>query len=477
MFKRKERLITSTDMTMGNPYKLIFLFSIPLLIGNVFQQLYNMVDSIVVGNYVGEKALAAVGTGFPIIFMLSSLFIGIGMGATIMVSQYYGAKDMKQIQDTIGTMYTALLIGVVPLTFLGIVLSKPLLQLINVPDDGTLKMATQYMIIIFIGMIFNLGFNINASILQGLGDSKTSLLFLLVACIVNIVLDIVFTVFWGWGVIGVAIATIIAQLCSWVFGIYFINKHYDFIQINPFKFYFRKDLFLQAMKLGIPAGIQQALFSIGSMFMLSLVNSYGFEFMAGFSGANKIDTFAFMPIQSFSIAVTTYVGQNIGANQINRVKLGMRASLVLSIGTSIGIGAIIYPLSGILMRMFGNNPKMIDAGVSYLHQLLPFYSLLAILFIYNSVLRGAGESIIPMISSVVSLWALRIPTAYLLAHFLGSDYIYFSYVIGWAAGIIVSLIYYKTGKWKKKSIIKNRGISVELQKNTEVQKTPNEITE
>ena len=185
---------TMTDMTEGNAYKLILLFSLPLLVGNVFQQLYNMVDSIVVGNFIGDKALAAVGTGFPVIFMLSSLFMGVGTGATIMISQYYGAKDMDKVNETVGTIYTAMLIGIIPLSVLGIVASGPLLTLMKVPRDGTFAMARTYMMVIFAGIIGNLGFNINAGILQGLGDSKTSLLFLAIAAVLNTILDLVFTI-------------------------------------------------------------------------------------------------------------------------------------------------------------------------------------------------------------------------------------------------------------------------------------------
>lgn len=451
VLKKRERT-GSIDMTQGNPYKLIFMFSIPMLIGNVFQQLYNMVDSIVVGNFVGDKALAAVGTGFPIIFMLSSLFMGIGIGATVMISQYYGAKSLEEIKHTVSTIYTAMIIGAIPLSVIGAFLSRPLLILMNVPDDGTLDMATTYMIVIFIGMLFTFGFNVNAGILQGLGDSKSSLLFLLVACIVNIGLDILFVVGFHWGTFGVALATIIAQCVSWIYGIYFINKHYDFIHIRIFKFHFEKKLFVQAMKLGIPAGIQQALFSIGIMVMQSLVNSYGSSFMAGFNGANKIDAFAFMPIQSFTNAVTTYVGQNIGASKIERVKTGTRAGLILAVVSSLVIGGLLYPISGFLMRMFGTTPEVINSGIIYLHSVLPFYALLAISFIYSSVLRGAGESIVPMISSFIALWLARIPAAYLLAHFFGRDYIFYSYAIGWVFGIAISYIYYKTGRWKSKAI-------------------------
>lgn len=449
----REKKATSIDMTMGSPYKLIISFTVPLLLGNVFQQLYNMVDSIIVGNVIGDQALAAVGTGFPIIFMLVSLFMGIGTGATIMISQFYGARDFEKVNQTVGTIYTALIVGIIPLSLIGVFFSEPLLRMMQVPDDGTLAMAKTYMTIIFIGIIGNLGFNVNAGILQGLGDSRTSLLFLMIATGINIVLDLVFTIPIKMGVAGVALATIIAQISSWLFGVFYINKHYDFIDIKPHKFYFQKRLFWQAMKLGIPSGIQQALFSIGIMFMQSLVNSYGSSFMAGFNGANKIDTFAFLPVQSLSNALTTYTGQNIGAGNQHRVKEGLKASMVLSIGCCLLVGVLLYPTSAFMMKMFSQNPEVIDAGVAYLHDVLPFYFLLAICFMYNSVLRGSGEMIIPMISSFVGLWLARLPAAYLLAAWFGKNSIYYSYAIGWILGLMISGIYYAKGKWKNKSIV------------------------
>lgn len=347
----KEKKTTSIDMTSGSPYRLILSFTMPLLLGNIFQQLYNMVDSVVVGNVIGDKALAAVGTGFPIIFMLSSLFMGIGTGATIMISQFYGARDLERVNQTVNTIYTALIIGIIPLSLIGIFLSEPLLHMMKVPDDGTLEMAKTYMVIIFIGVIGNLGFNINAGILQGFGDSRTSLLFLMIATVINIVLDLVLTITVPMGVAGVALATIIAQIVSWLFGVFYINRHYDFIKIRPHKFYFQKELFFQAMRLGIPSGIQQALFSIGIMFMQSLVNSYGSSFMAGFNGANKIDTFAFLPVQSLSNALTTYTGQNIGAGNQHRVKEGLKASLIMSIGCCIVVGILLYPTSAFMLSL------------------------------------------------------------------------------------------------------------------------------
>ena len=266
----KEKRTSSIDMTSGSPYRLIISFTLPMLLGNIFQQLYNMVDSIVVGNVIGDQALAAVGTGFPIIYMLSSLFMGIGTGATVMISQYYGARDLEKVDHTINTIYMALLVGVVPLTLIGVFLSEPLLRLMQVPDDGTLEMAKTYMIIIFIGVIGNLGFNINAGILQGFGDSRTSLLFLMIATVMNIVLDLAFTIPIPMGVAGVALATIIAQISSWLFGVFYINRRYDFIRIRPRRSNFRKTLFVQAMRLGIPSGIQQALYQKKLLLYFSL---------------------------------------------------------------------------------------------------------------------------------------------------------------------------------------------------------------
>jgi len=257
------------NMTEGSPLKLIFAFAVPMLIGNIFQQLYNMVDSIVVGNYVGKIALAAVGTGFPIIFMMSSMFIGIALGATILISQYYGAGDINNVKKTSQTIYTAMMVGSIPLSIIGILLSGPLLHLTNVPVD-TFPMAKLYMIIVFAGLIGSLGFNVNSGILQGLGDSKSSLLFLAVACVINIVLDLVFVLLFHMGVSGVAYATIIAQFFSWIFGIIYMRQKYYFLDISIFKFKFDKVIFKKILKLGIPSGLQQALFSIGIMSLQSL---------------------------------------------------------------------------------------------------------------------------------------------------------------------------------------------------------------
>lgn len=445
----KEESKSINTMTEGSPIKIILTFAFPMLIGNVFQQLYNMVDSIVVGNYVGKLALAAVGTGFPIIFMMAALFIGLGIGATILISQFIGAGDMDNVQKTSQTIYSTMIIGSIPITFIGMLLSKPILMLINTPAEA-LPMANTYMIIIFAGMIGSFGFNINAGILQGFGDSKSSLLFLSIATVINIVLDLVFVIVFHWGVAGVAIATVIAQLASWIFGIVYMRRKYEVLRFSLFKFKFDKEILKKILKLGLPTGIQQILFSVGIMSLQALVNSYGSDFIAGFNAANKIDTFAFMPIVSFSNAVTTFTGQNIGAKRMDRVHQGTIAAIGLSVTVCI-VCLIIIPFGPYLLGLFNQDPLVIEAGMIYLYNVMPTIALLAIVFTLNAVIRGAGESIVPMIGAIVSLWLGRIPAAYYIAYNFGKEYMFLSYAVGWLFWLLISGPYYLSGKWKAKS--------------------------
>ncbi len=448
--KGKKTKNSAKNMTDGSPIKIIFVFAVPMLIGNVFQQLYNMVDSIVVGNYVGKIALAAVGTGFPIIFMMSSMFIGIALGATILISQFYGAEDIKNVKKTAQTIYTAMIIGSIPLSIIGILLSGTILHLTNVPNDA-FPMAKLYMVIVFAGLIGSLGFNVNTGILQGLGDSKSSLLFLAIACIINIGLDLVFVLIFHMGVAGVACATIVSQMFSWIFGIIYMRKKYDFLDISILKFNFDKSIFKKILKLGVPSGFQQALFSIGIMSLQSLVNSYGSDYMAGFNAANKIDTFAFMPMQSFANAVTTYVGQNIGAGRMDRVHKGMVSTVIVSMISCIVIGALTIYFGPAMLKMFNPDPVVVEYGMYYLKSVVPFFAFLALNFTLSSVVRGAGETVVPMVATIVSLWIGRIPAAYLIAHYFGKEYIFYSYLIGWFFWFIIIVPYYISGKWKIKS--------------------------
>ena len=441
-----------TDMTSGSPLRHIILFSLPLLAGNLFQQLYNMVDSIVVGRFVGETALAAVGTAFPVVFLLSSLFMGLGIGAMVMISQFYGAGEHEKLKATIDTIYTALLVGAIPLSVFGMVLCGPIMRLLAVPEN-TIAECRTYMLIVLGGLIGSLGYNANAGILQGVGDSKTPLLFLVLACIINIVLDLVFVVVLHMGVAGVAIATVIAQTASWVFGIVYINKKFPQLRIEPLSMRFDKTLLRKVISLGVPAGIQQALFSFGVMAMLRLVNGYGSAFMAGYNASNKVDALVFLPIQSFATAATTFVGQNIGAGRLDRVRQGTRVTLSLSIGFSIVAAAALYPMSAFCMQLFSSEPAVIASGVAFLHRILPFYWMLSISFVLQAVLRGAGEMRIPMIASILSLWLARVPAAYVLAYFFGAENMHYCYAFGWVVGLCITVPYFFFGHWKNRAVV------------------------
>ena len=398
------------DMTQGSPTRLIVAFSLPLLLGNVLQQLYNMVDSIVVGQFVGASALTAVGTGFPIIFLLASLFIGFAMGATVMIAQYIGAGDKQSVARTVDTIYSALLAAIVPLSLLGVVLTTPLLTLIRVPVEA-FDQARVYCIVVFLGGIGSLGYNVNAGILQGLGDSKTPLLFLAVASVINIVLDLLFVLVFRWAVFGVALATIIGQACSWIFGIFYINRKYNFLHIRLFQIRVDRKLLGQIIRLGVPSAIQQCQFSVAILIMQALINGFGNDFAAGFAAANKIDSFAFMPIQSFSTATTTYVGQNMGAGRLDRVQRGARRAMLLSTVVCIAITALVIPFRRELLMLFNRESAVVAAGEAYLLRVLTPMFVLAVMFILSSVLRGAGATMVPMVASVIARGGARVPAA------------------------------------------------------------------
>lgn len=455
----KNKMETFSDMRKGNPYKLLLTFTMPLLIGNIFQQLYNIVDSIVVGRNVGNSGLAAVGASFPFFFLILSVFIGFGIGAMIIVSQIYGRKDYDSLQSFIDTIYKMLFYITVPLTLIGVIFSKPVLILLNVGDDNpeTLYQASIYLQIIFIGIIGQLGFNINAGFLQGMGDSLSSLLFLSISTVINIVLDIVFTTVIPWGTAGVALATVIAQNISWLYGIYYINKKYkNYIHISFFRLQFNWHLFKQAVRLGLPAGIQQVLYALGSLVLMALINSNGYIFTAGYTSATKVDSFVFLPILSLGTAISTYIGQNIVDGIGIRVKSGIKAALVLMMFFSAFTGIMVYFLQIPLLKLFSPDNQIIITGSYYLSETMPFYIFIGIIYGLNAIYQGAGNTVMPMISSVLGQCILRIPIAYFIVYISEAKYMYYAYSICWIIAAFIVSVYYISGYWKKHiKVIKN----------------------
>ena len=292
------------NMTVGSPAGHILAVSLPLLAGSFLQQFYNLVDSWVVGNFVSDAALAAVGMGFPVMTLFQALFIGLSTGGTVIIAQYYGAGKVEQVKTAVDTIYTGFVRSVVPVTIIALLLLKPMLHLLRV-DESAFHEAWVYLAVVMTGLVGTIGYNFNAGILNGLGNSRTTLRFLVVAAVMNIVLDLVFVLVFRWGVFGVAFATVLAQTFSWLYGVWYINRHYPEIAIHPFSGHLDHELLRKIVEIGLPAGLQMSLVSIAVLAITSKINSFGTEtYGAGFNVGNKLDSVAFLPVQSLCSAAT-----------------------------------------------------------------------------------------------------------------------------------------------------------------------------
>lgn len=440
------------DLTTGPEGKEIFYFALPMLIGSLFQQLYNTADSIIVGRFVGTKAMAAVSGASPIMFLLTSLLMGITLGFSILISQYYGSKNMNKVKATIDTTYIFIFFASILITLIGIFFSEPLLRLMNTPEN-IIGPAKDYLIIIFIGTLFSAGYNSISAILRGLGDSKNPLIFLIIATILNIILDVVFVINFGMGVSGVALATIISQGVAFIFSIIYLNKRHAILKVNFRKLLYDQQIFIKGLKLGIPSAIQQMLFSLGNIALQSLVNGYGTYAMAAFGAGTKIESFISIPIMNLGAAISTFVAQNMGANKFDRIKKGVDASLKMAIVLSIFVAVIFVVFSRQLIGLFSTDQQVIEIGSKYLRIIGPAFIIISTSFMWTSAIRGAGASMFSMISSLISLWLVRIPTSYLLSDVFGIDGIWMGIPIGWVVGWVVVAVYYRKGTWKTKGVV------------------------
>ena len=436
-------------MTAGSPLRHILVFTLPLLAGNFLQQFYNMVDSWVVGNFVSDAALAAVGVGFPVIFLFTSLFSGIATGGTVVIAQAFGVGKPDRVRSAIDSLYTAFVRSILPITAIALLLVGPLMTVLRV-DPAAQAETRVYLLVVCAGLVGSIGYNLNAGILGGVGNSSTTLLFLAVSTILNVILDLTLVLGCSLGVLGVALGTIIAQACSWLFGIWYINRHYPQLAIHPFNGCFDRQLFWQIIRIGLPSGIQMSLVALGSMCVLSKVNTFGKAYTAGFNVGNKLDTLSFLPTQSMAAAVISFVGQNIGAGREDRARQGVRITVSLAIGWTLLSSALVVWQSDALSRIFSPAPAVIAASARYLQCVMPPYVLFSTLFVLNSAMRGAGDSLYPMFNVVASVILLRVPFLYLLADRFGPDYMYWSYGIGWAVACVLSVYHYVSGKWRGK---------------------------
>ena len=445
------------DLTSGREGKLIFQFAAPMLIGNIFQQLFSVIDSIIVGNFIGKEALAAVGASFPVIFMMTSMMIGLVMGTTVVISQYFGAKDLDRVRRAIDTMYIFTAGASIAITAAGIWLSEPLMRLLGLPEE-IMPQAITYIRIYFAGTIIFFGYNGTSAVLRGLGDSKTPLYFLIIATIVNIILVLLFVAVFKWGVAGAAYATLLANGIAFGLAAYWLNKTHKLIRIAITGLQFDREIFRQSVRIGLPTGIQQTLVALGSLALLSIVNKFGTNVIAGFSVASRIDFIAMIPAMSFSQALSTFVGQNIGAGKTERIRSGLISTVRMSGGVTIISTVVILLCGQLIMSLFTKDSEVIRIGTQYLTIVSIFYAFITLMFIYNGVMRGAGDTLLPMFFSLISLWIIRVPLAYILSGRIGVAGIWWSIPAGWFIGLALSFLYYKSGHWKTKTVVKYAGI-------------------
>lgn len=452
----KYKSFKAVDMTVGAPWKQILKFTIPMLLGNVAQQLYSTVDSIIVGRYVGDNALAAVGSAAPILNLLLVMFIGVSIGATIMVAQYLGAKNRDALSWTIGNCFTLIFIASVSMTVIGVIIARPMLSLLRTPES-IIDWSASYLRILFLGSI-GLGFyNILSGVLRGLGDSVSALVYLIISSVINIVLDILFVARFNMGVSGVALATIIAQAFSAILCINRLRKMGDVFDFGIKFFKWQGNYAGQIIRLGFPSGITQAIFSMSIVLVQSLTNTFGEQLITASVIIQRVDGFAVLPIFSFGSALTTYAGQNIGAGNKERVEQGSRQGLLLSLIFSVAIVAVILTFGRSLMGIFTDTEELVDLSMHLMRILAGGYLLMAIIQSLTGVMRGAGDTVTPMWISIIETFFLRMPLAYIMVYMTRSvanplgdrDMIYWSLLIAWIIGAIMSIVMYRYGKWRK----------------------------
>lgn len=442
------------DMTEGNIVKLLITFAIPLLLGNIFQYLYNTVDSLVVGNFVGKEALAAVGSTTYIINTLVMFFGGISVGASVIISRYFGAHDDEQLHRSIETTIALTFIGSVLCTVLGIVLAPVLLRFMDTPED-VLPSSSVYLRIYFGGITGLMVYNMGSGILRAVGDTKRPLYFLIFSSILNIILDLIFVVAFDMGIAGVAYATVVSQMISAILVLLLLTKTQEKYRLVWKDLHVDLDLTKEILSVGLPVGIQQAITSFSNVYVQSYINSFGSSGMAGWSCFTKIDSFLGLPLQSLAQAITTFAGQNVGAKNLKRVKDGVKASLKMSIPFLFAMATVLYVFAPQLVALFNQDPEVIYYGTLFLRLCVYVVPITSLTQIFAGTMRGAGSAKVPMYIMLASYVVFRQIYLFVMSQVAHSPYtIGFGYPAGWILCAILTTIAYKFSGWEKKALKK-----------------------
>lgn len=451
------KLFAAQDMTIGPPWKRITEFAVPMLIGNLAQQLYSTVDTIVVGKYVGDLALSAVGSAAPVLNLMLALFVGVATGAGIVVSQYFGAKDRENLAKAIGNCLTLALIASVLTMIVGPLVTRPLLQLLKTPDS-IIDWCQNYLVIFFVGAAGFTFYNILSGILRGMGDSLSALAFLLLATVLNIGLDIWFVAGFGMGVPGVSLATILAQMLSAVFCFLKLLRMQDVFTLKKSDLKLSRAHALRIIKLGIPSGITQAIFSVSMLVVQSLTNSLGEMVIACNVIVMRVDGFAMMPNMTFGNAMGVYAGQNVGAGKTRRVYQGAKQGVILAAGTSATITFVLLLFGKYLMQLFTPTLELIELANRMMRILAAGYIAVAVNQVLGGIMRGSGDTVTPMWIAMFTTVAMRVPLAYTLAYLTRCpeypngrpEALFGSMLITWVIAMLIHIVIYRIGPWRKK---------------------------
>lgn len=430
------------DLTVGNESKVILKFTLPILLGNLFQQLYNIIDSIIVGNFLGKNSLAVVSSCFNITFAILLVTMGLTLGTNILIAQYYGAKNMDKVKKAIDTSYIFLFALSLLITILGIAFSNDILIIFNTPKL-ILTESQDFLRILFIGTISSFGYNTISSILRGIGDSKTPLYFLIISTIINIFLDLIFIVLLKTGALGAALATILSQSFSFIGIFIYLNKFYPQFKFDIKNICFDSTLFKLSIKIGLPAAIQKLFLSGGIIINQVLINGFGATSMAAFAAASKLDSFAQMPAANLGDALSVFTAQNIGANKTKRVKKGYTSTFIIGTAICSFISVIVIVFSKQLMKLFVQDSSVIKIGIGYLSIVGLFYVAYSAMNVTNGILLGTKNSAAGMISTIVSLWCIQLPISIFLSKKIGISGIWLGTPAGWVSGFAIRFLFYR----------------------------------
>ena len=454
----KKQFAAANQITEGVIWKQLLLFFFPILFGTFFQQLYNTTDAIIVGNFVGKEALAAVGgPSATIINLLVGFFVGLSSGATVIISQYYGAEDNGRVSEAVHTSIALAIAGGAVMTAIGIAISRVSLEAMNTPAD-IMDPSLIYMRIYFLGTIPSMIYNMGSGILRAVGDSKRPLYFLIASCFINIVLDLFFVVVLQMGVAGAAIATILSQTLSALMTVIALMKTSNSYRLILSRIRFHKVHLINIVKIGLPAGLQSAMYSISTLLIQSSINAFGTDTVAAWTAFGKVDSFYWLVSGAFGVSITTFVSQNFGARKYDRVKKGVLVCLAVTFSVTAVISLLFCGAAPALLRLFTNDSAVIELGHKVMWFTAPFYATFVCIEIFSGAVRGTGDSLKPMLLTCSGVCVLRVLWVLLvLPHFPVLETVLVSYPISWTVTSILYIIYYARGNWLRRGIARTAG--------------------